>query len=317
MDDDKQIGLPAEPWPGEEPIAIANQPPPGTPFIAIGLPAMDFVDTEFALCLATQFGSFRALTTMANSQGCYVDEARMACLDGAKRRRLKLPDGQIIRPSHLLFIDSDMTFPAMTAQRLLSHKVKDVVGCIYSRRVEPFTNIGITVDPTINEAKEDSPLIEMKLLPTGMMLIHMSVFDRMPEFDEDGPVFGYKWLPEVKKYEREDVRFCRLVREHGMKIWCDVGLSHHIGHVGKAIYKVDEASKRAAAVSGMKQMRDASTGDAAAVQPEHTPAPMVDISRAVKTHAPTVEHKHDWETLPDGRKSCRICGMREIYEAAE
>jgi len=35
-------------------------------------------------------------------------------------------------------------------------------------------------------------------------------------------------------------------------------------------------------------MRDAATGDAAAMQPEHTPAPMVDISKAVKTHAPDV-----------------------------
>jgi len=277
--DEKQwVGIPAEAIPGEEPIAVATMPPPGAPFIAIGVPAMDAVDTEFALCFAAQMASFRGLTAMLNSQGCYVDEGRMSFVEGAKKRRIKLPDGQIIRPSHLMQFDSDMTFPAMTIQRLMSHGIKDVVGCVYSRRVEPYTNIGLTEDPSIVNAPESSPLIPMLLLPTGIMLTHMSVFDRLPEFDEDGPVFGYRWMPDVKKYEREDVRFCRLVREHGMKIWCDVGLSHHIGHVGKAIYRVDEASKRLAAISGMKVVNDDNIG-----------APqMIDVSKAVKTHAPDV-----------------------------
>ena len=281
----EQIGLAAEPIPGEEPALIAQQPPPGAPFIAIGVPAMDFVDTEFALCFATQLASFRGLTAMINSQGCYVDEGRMECVTQAKRKRLKLPDGQVVRPSHLMFIDSDMTFPAQAIQRLLSHGVTDVVGCVYSRRVEPFTNIGMTEDPTIENAPESSPLIPMKLIGTGMMLIHMSVFDRMPEFDADGPVFGYKWLPEVGKYEREDVRFCRLVREAGMKIWCDVGLSHHIGHVGKAIYRVDEASKRLAAIAGMQATRE--TGIAPGLvdiskRPPPQPAPLPNGAQAAE-----------------------------------
>jgi hypothetical protein len=285
-DESQWVGLPAEAIPGEEPTPIAQMPPPGSPFVAIGVPCMDFVDTEFSMCFAAMMAGFRGLTAMLHTQSCYIDEARMEFVNQAKRRRIRLPDGKIVRPSHLLQIDSDMTFPAMTPQRLLSHKSKDVVGCVYSRRVEPYTNIGITEDQSIVNAPENSPLIPMMLIPTGMMMIHMSVFDRMPEFDEDGPVFGYKWLPGVNKYEREDVRFCRLVRENGMKVWCDVGLSHHIGHVGKAVYMVDEASKRLAAISGAKQVRDANTGEAAPVQTETTPAQMVDISKAVKTHAP-------------------------------
>lgn len=275
-------GILAEAIPGEEPSALTQMPPPGTPFIAIGVPAMDFVDTEFALCFATQMASLRGLTAMINSQGCYVDDGRMECVTQAKRRRIKLPDGRVIRPSHLMFIDSDMTFPAMAIQRLLSHGVEDVVGCVYSRRVHPFTNIGVTEDPAIDNAPESSPLIAMKLIGTGMMLIHMSVFDRLPEFDADGPVFGYKWLPDMGKYEREDVRFCRLVREHGMKIWCDVGLSHQIGHVGKAIYTVDEQAKRAARDGyGMKVLRDAGkpVGEQPA-QPVEAAEQMVDISKA-------------------------------------
>ena len=280
-DEAQWVGIPAEPFvlpdgTVEEPTPIGDIPPPGSPFVAIGVPAMDFVDTEFAICFAMQMASLRFPTVMMNSQGCYVDEGRMSFVDGAKRRRIRLPDGRVIRPSHMMQFDSDMTFPPNTLQRLLAHKVKDVVGCMYSRRVEPYTNIGMTEDPTILKASSDSPLIPMKLLPTGILLTHMSVFDRMPEFDDDGPVFGYRWMPDIKKYEREDVRFCRLVRENGMKIWLDAALSHQIGHVGKSIYMVDEYSKRLAAISGMKQM----TGNAAPEQPDAPAVEMVDVSKA-------------------------------------
>lgn len=280
-DEEQWIGIPAEPLvidgKVEEPAQIPEMPAPGSPFVAIGVPALDFVDTEFSICFAMQMASFRGLSVMMNSQGCYVDEGRMSFVDGAKRRRIRLPDGQVVRPSHLMQLDSDMTFPHNALQRLLAHKVKDVVGCMYSRRVHPYTNIGLTEDSTIEKAAEGSPLIPMKLLPTGILLTHMSVFDRMPEFDADGPVFGYRWMPEIKKYEREDVRFCRLVRENGMKIWLDVGLSHQIGHVGKSIYMVDEASKRIAAISGMKQV----SGNAAPEQPSEPQPEMIDVSKAV------------------------------------
>lgn len=281
-DEAQWIGVPAEPMPGREPALIENMPPAGTPFVAIGLPTMDQTDTEFTMSFAAQVGAFRGLTIMANSQGCYVDEARMEAVRTAKETRLKLPDGQVIKPSHLMFFDSDMTFPAGTIQRLLSHGNKDVVGCVYSRRVHPFTNIGMTIDASIEKVEKDAPgLLDMKLLPTGVMLIHMSVFDRMPEFDDDGPVFGYRWMPDIRKYEREDVRFCRLVREHGMHVWCDVPLSQHIGHVGKAIYTVDEASKRAAREGyGMPAIRDGANGAAnQPEQPEYGPAEMVDVSK--------------------------------------
>lgn len=279
-DESQWIGIPAEPFvlPDgtiDEPVAVPDMPAPGSPFVAIGVPAMDFVDTEFSICLSMQLAALRIPSVMMNSQGCYVDEGRMSFVDGAKRRRIRLPDGRVIRPSHLMQFDSDMTFPHDTLQRLLAHKIKDVVGCMYSRRVHPYTNIGMTEDPKMVKAGESSPLIPMLLLPTGIMLIHMSVFDRMPEFDDDGPVFGYRWMPEINKYEREDVRFCRLVRENGMKIWLDAGLSHQIGHVGKSIYMVDEYSKRLAAISGMKQM----TGNAApTAEPEAQPQ-MVDVSK--------------------------------------
>ena len=285
-DEAQWIGIPAEPFmlpdgTVEEPVAIKDMPAAGSPFVAIAVPCMDFVDTEFSICFGLQLAGLRFPTALLHTQSAYIDEARQNFVDQAKRRRLRLPDGKVIRPSHLMQYDSDMTFPPSTLNRLLSHGVKDVVGCVYSRRVEPFTNIGMTVDKSIQKIEKDHPgLVDMLLLPTGVMLTHMSVFDRMPEFDKDGPVFGYRWIPEVKKYEREDVRFCRLVREHGMHVWCDVVLSQHIGHVGKAIYTVDEAEKRLAREShGQKAQRDATRAPDDQPVTAQPAVEMVDISK--------------------------------------
>jgi len=295
--EDQWVGIPAQPFvlpddecraknvplgTVEEPTPVADMPMPGSPFIAIAVPCMDFVDTEFSLAFALQLSTLRTVSCLLHTQSAYIDEARQSFVDQAKRRRVRLPDGKVIRPSHLMQFDSDMTFPSNTVQRLLSHNTKDVVGCVYSRRVEPFTNIGLTVDRSIEKIENDHPnLVDMVLLPTGIMLIHMSVFDRMPECDDDGPAFGFRWMPEIKKYEREDVRFCRLVREAGMHVWCDVPLSQHIVHVGKATYTVNEAEKRAAREGfGQKAQRDA--GKSPDEQPTQPSAPveMIDISKA-------------------------------------
>lgn len=241
------------------------------PFIAIGIPSMDYVDADFCICLASQVGSFRGITAMINSKGCYIDLGRMECVKFAQAKTAQLKDGRTIKPTHLMFFDSDMTFPNYTIQRLLEHD-RDIVGCMYSRRVADasgaFSNIGLTVDTTITQVdtRQNAPLLEMKLLPTGILLIKMSVFDKLPAADDDGPIFGYRYIKDLNAYEREDVRFCRIAREHGIQIWCDPWLSTQIGHIGQAVYRVDTESKKFAEKYGTGPAKEAGVApDAPAV----------------------------------------------------
>jgi hypothetical protein len=216
--------------------------------VAVGVPSGDAVDTDFAMCMGVMMAVSRVPIVQISAKGCYVDKGRMRCVEDAKATKIKTNDGQEHGCSHLLFLDSDMVFPKETLVRLLSHN-KLIVGALYSRRVAPFTNLGLPMDKSVTGAT--TGLLEMEWLATGCLLIDMRVFDMIPEYDEHGPVFGYRWMADLKEYEREDIRFCRLAREAGIQLWGDVDLSMHVGHIGQAIYRVQEDTKKDAAEVGI------------------------------------------------------------------
>lgn len=131
--------------------------------------------------------------------------------------------------THLMFLDSDMAFPANTLKRLLEHG-KPVVGATYIRRAAPYDLLG-----TMAEKWANKPLVEALEMPTGCLLINCAVLRRMswPWFKfEDGEVAG----DQVS----EDVYFSRKVREGGGKMWCDALLTREVSHVGVKAYTVQD-----------------------------------------------------------------------------
>lgn len=209
--------------------------------ICIGVPSGDFVDTEFAFSLAAMVGEYKIPHVAVSARGCYVHKGRNFCVQKAKEKGC----------SYLLFLDSDMIFPPLTLIRLLSHQ-KDVVGCIYSRRVAPFSNLGTPTDRTRtkvgDQESQKNPLIEMDMLPTGVMLIKMSVFEKL-----ERPYFFHR-LVEGRDPDDdmgEDVYFCEKVKKAGIQMWADVPLSMQIKHIGQAHYTVHDDNKAAAMKLGM------------------------------------------------------------------
>lgn len=213
------------------------------PRVGIGIPSSDIVYTDFAMCLAHMFGAFRSgQIVLINAKGCYVDNGRNELVRVAQEKQC----------THLLQLDSDMLFPPMTLERLLSHR-KDIVGCVYSRRVEPFTNLGNPKDKSIEKVSADTELMEMDMLPTGCLLVDMNVFKRI-----DKPYFQ-RPLREINGQMEpmgEDVHFCERMRVAGFRIWADVKLSMHLGHIGQAIYRVQDDTKARAEAVGQKQQRE-------------------------------------------------------------
>lgn len=130
---------------------------------------------------------------------------------------------------YVLFVDSDMTFPGDALRRLLGHS-KPIVGATYARRREPYGVLGYAPD-----GAEIPPgatgLWPFARLPGGMLLIAREVFDRVPR-----PWFPVTYRPETDDYESEDFGFCRWAIEAGYDIWCDLDLSHELGHVGQIIH---------------------------------------------------------------------------------
>ncbi len=229
------------------------------PFVIVGVPSADMWDADFGVCLnaACMYAAMHGVVNgLINSKGVYVDKGRQKCMEKARDLKARQKDGSEFSATHLLFLDSDMVFPPEVIMRLASHD-KDIVGALYSRRTQPFTNLGCALDTTVSRATSADELIEMKWLATGCLLIKMSVFEEIERrlAPEDGPVWGYRWIPEVKEYEREDIRFCRLAREAGFSIWGDIPLSGHIGHIGQAVYRVQEDTKAEAMEVGVGQDR--------------------------------------------------------------
>src|SRR5262249_32342936 len=84
--------------------------------------------------------------------------------------------------SHILFLDSDMTFPPDTLSRLLSHH-KPIVGANYCRREEHNPSL---LGSDLPNSPPMGVLKRMFHLPLGLMLIATSVLDKL-----EPPWFSY------------------------------------------------------------------------------------------------------------------------------
>jgi hypothetical protein len=191
------------------------------PRVAISVPSGDMVHADFALSLAGLCHSSGELdVSIFSNKSSIVAEARNNGVGMA----------QDVRAEYLLFLDSDMTFPRNTLRRLLAHGL-DIVGATYAKRVPPFQALGTALQP--QPADPPHGLIEMARLPTGCLLIRMSVFEPLakPYFhfglDARGNIIG------------EDYVFCDKARAAGRRIWCDAALSRELGHIGQQVRRLE------------------------------------------------------------------------------
>jgi hypothetical protein len=130
----------------------------------------------------------------------------------------------------LLFLDSDMVFPRTALQQLLAHQ-KQIVGATYPKRVAPHSVLGAAL--ANGRVEHEGALIEMRHMPTGCLLIDMTVFDAL-----DAPNFRFLVEAETGAIVGEDYDFCDRVRAAGFSVWCDSRLSFEIGHIGQSVHRL-------------------------------------------------------------------------------
>jgi len=140
--------------------------------------------------------------------------------------------------SHILFIDSDMTFPQDMVQRLLKHDV-DIVATNCARRRMPTGPTAQNYDENGNRQPvytmpDSTGLEEIGSVGTGVMLIKKEVFQNMSE-----PWFDMPWQTGKRGYMGEDVFFCKKAQELGFKVYIDHDVSKEIGHIGTFEFKHD------------------------------------------------------------------------------
>ena len=130
-----------------------------------------------------------------------------------------------MKADYLLFLDSDMVFPAILLARLLSHRVK-VVGCDYVKRVTPYDTLALDLKGLPLNRKMDG-LARVSRMPTGTMLIDMRVFENF-----EPPWFENRYEGS-EQFVSGDYVFCDHMWNRNIKMYCDLDLSKEIGHIGQ------------------------------------------------------------------------------------
>lgn len=192
--------------------------------VAIAIPTLDMVATDFAMSLASML-AVRAYDkklsrtidlALMHQTGSLIMEARNALVERA------IDCGA----SHILFLDSDMTFPPDTLSRLASHH-KDIAAATYVKRMEPPTLLG---EPILEGTLFADGLRLYRSIPLGCALIKLSVFSRIQR-----PFFRYMTLPEGTI--SEDTYFCLQAEAANIPIHVDTRLTAEVGHVGVKVYR--------------------------------------------------------------------------------
>lgn len=209
--------------------------------LAIAIPSQTTWPADFALCLLNlamyvlqkPFPGYRqAEFKFFNKRSSILPKLRQELVEDAIKHNC----------THLLFIDSDQTFPANLAHRLLSHG-KDVVACnIVTKTIpaQPTARLK-SAWPGGNVVYSDPDLHGLEQVwrvGTGVMLLNLCVFDKIQK-----PWFPmtYKSLGQDGRmeWEGEDWGFCSKLEDAGIPIFIDHDMSREIGHLGQMEYVHD------------------------------------------------------------------------------
>lgn len=210
-------------------------------FICIAVPTHDMVPAK-TMHSYGNLCAFTGATLVADGVadivsrfyfGTYIDKSREELAAEALRNGC----------THILYLDSDMTFPKDLLIRLLNHNLP-IVGVNYSGRRIPakFVAVKKIGGPGEGEGErcptfaDSTGLEEVEGIGFGAVLIQTRVFQNLSR-----PFFHRKWDEEEQRWIGEDIYFCRLARENGYRVFVDHDLSKEIGHMGQLKFLVDHA----------------------------------------------------------------------------
>lgn len=197
--------------------------------LAVLSPTRDHVHSAFSKCMI----ELVKLNTMNNIDTHVVFDASTVLL--TQRERLAL-EARAIGAEYMLWLDSDMVFPATTALRLLAHK-QDIVAANYVRRQPPYKGVAY---PKIGNWQNPLPfepqdyLVEVEGIGMGCMLMKTSILDKIPQ-----PWFEFGWTPKSNDHLGEDMILCQKMAEVGHTVKVDTQLSMELRHLGTYAFGPD------------------------------------------------------------------------------
>jgi hypothetical protein len=190
--------------------------------LAVLIPCRDTLHSAHALCLAEMI----KLNTMNDIDTHVFMDASTILL--TQRERLAT-EAVNLGAEYLLWLDSDITFPATTAMRLMAHD-EPVVACNYIRRQLPAKGVAYEI---IGDWNNPLPfdiynhLVEVQGVGMGCMLMRTEIFSQIPK-----PWFEFGWSPDSNDHLGEDMILCQKMAAAGYSVKIDSQLSQELRHLG-------------------------------------------------------------------------------------
>lgn len=130
---------------------------------------------------------------------------------------------------YMLWLDSDMTFPATTAVRLMAHG-KDIVAGNYVKRQPPFKgvaykHIGDWQNPLPFDVEDD--LVKIEGIGMGCVLMKTRIFAELEK-----PWFEFEYNAQTNDFLGEDMILWQKTQALGYDIFVDTQLSQELRHLG-------------------------------------------------------------------------------------
>ena len=142
--------------------------------------------------------------------------------------------------THILFIDTDQSFPPSLMVKLLERD-RSVVACNIATKAEPSQETAIRSREALPDGRilvkgcdEKAGMEKVWRVGTGIMMIKTKVFNDIPK-----PWFPATWDPVHEIFTGEDWGFCELCEKAGIPIWIDHDMSAKVGHWGPKEFTLD------------------------------------------------------------------------------
>lgn len=183
--------------------------------LIIAMPCTDMMVARTGHSIASAIIGNPCIVDFLMWQGCDVAGARTWLVNEAIKKG----------GTHILFVDSDMLFHSDTIKQLLSHD-KDIVGVQCHKRKFPLEKVAV---PLTEFSESKTKLFKCALLGTGILLIKLSVFEKLKL-----PWFNFGRDKKGELVVGEDAWFCYTAIDSGFDLWCDPTIK--VGHVGLYTY---------------------------------------------------------------------------------
>lgn len=141
--------------------------------------------------------------------------------------------------SHVLMLDTDMTYPETLVERLLAHD-RPFVACNATTRRPPIRWCAKDKAGHEMDSSKGRGLQKAGSCGLAVALIERCVFEAIPT-----PRFFFEWTGAG--WRGEDIWFCDRAIERGFQPMIDHDLSREIGHVGNHTYTCEDVAGSAQA----------------------------------------------------------------------